>query len=78
MVKGFPGAKDPDKEEYLKILSDIPFIKRWDLSPELPGAYEMATILKWKNIVAGITHTQAEFQVVKEAMEAGFTHVSQL
>ncbi len=78
MVKGFPGAKDPDKEEYLKIMSDTNCIKRWDLSPELPGAYEMAKILKWKNIVAGITHTQAEFEVVKESYEAGFSHVSQL
>ncbi len=78
MVNSFPGAKDPDKEEYLKILSDIPSIKRWDVSPELPGAYEMAKILKWKNIVAGITHTQAEFEVVKDAYDAGFTHVSQL
>ena len=78
MVKSFPGAKDPDKEEYTKILSETNCIKRWDLSPELPGAYEMAKILKWKNIVAAITHTQAEFEVVKEAYEAGFTHVSQL
>jgi len=78
MVKSFPGAKNPDKEEYLKILSNISCIKRWDLSPELPGAYEMAKILKWKNIVAAITHTQAEFEVVKEAFDAGFTHVSQL
>ncbi len=78
MVKGFPGAKDPDKEEYLKILSGTNCIRRWDLSPELPGAYEMAKILKWKNIVAGITHTQAEFEVVKESYDAGFSHVSQL
>ena len=78
MVKQFPGAKDPDKEEYLKILSDINCIKRWDISPELPGACEMAKVLKWKNIVAGITHTQAEFEEVKNANEAGFKHVSQL
>ena len=38
----------------------------------------MAKILKWKKIVAAITHTQAEFQVVKEAYDAGFSHVSQL
>ena len=45
MVKGFPGAKDPDKDEYMQILSDISCITRWDLSPELPGAYEMAKVL---------------------------------
>lgn len=78
MVKDFPGAKNPDKEEYLKILSDINCISRWDISPELPGACEMAKTLKWKNIVAGITHTQAEFEDVKKANEAGFRHVSQL
>ncbi len=78
MVKSFPGAKNPDKEEYMQILSSTNCIKRWDISPELPGAYEMAKILKWKNIVAAITHTQAEFEVVRDAYEAGFTHVSQL
>ena len=78
MVKSFPGAKNPCKEEYSAILASTNCIKRWDLSPELDGAFEMAKILKWKNIVAAITHTQAEFQVVKEAHEAGFTHVSQL
>ena len=78
MVKSFPGAKDPDKEEYTQILASTNCIKRWDISPELPGAYEMAKVLKWKNIVAAITHTQAEFEVVRDAYEAGFTHVSQL
>ncbi len=78
MVKSFPGAKNPDKEEYTEILAQTNCIKRWDLSPELPGAYEMAKYLKWKNIVAAITHTQAEFEVVKDAHDAGFTHVSQL
>jgi len=78
MVKSFPGAKNPDKEEYTEILAQTNCIKRWDLSPELPGAYEMAKYLKWKNIVAAITHTQAEFEVVKDAHNAGFTHVSQL
>lgn len=78
MVKSFPGAKNPDKEEYTEILAQTNCIKRWDLSPELPGAYEMAKYLKWKNIVAAITHTQAEFEVVKDAHDAGFSHVSQL
>lgn len=78
MVKGFPGAKNPDEQEYNQILKDTACIVRWDLSPELPGAYEMAKVLKQNNIVAGITHTQAEFEVVAGAHEAGFTHVSQL
>ena len=78
MVKSFPGAKNPDKEEYMKILAEIDCIKRWDLSPELPGACEMAKVLKANNIVAAITHTQAEFEEVHNAYDAGFTHVSQL
>ena len=66
MVKSFPGAKNPCKEEYSEILATTNCIKRWDLSPELEGAFEMAKILKWKKIVAAITHNQAELQVVKE------------
>ena len=32
--------KDPDPNEYLPLLDSTTCIKRWDISPELPGAHE--------------------------------------
>ena len=34
--------KDPDPEEYKPLLESTQCIKRWDISPELPGAHEFA------------------------------------
>ena len=37
--------KNPDKEEYTSLLESTDCIKRWDASPELPGALEFARYL---------------------------------
>ena len=66
----------PDAEAYTSLVESTSCIKRWDASPELPGALEFARYLKSKGIVATISHTEAEYQEVKDAFEAGYTHVS--
>ena len=48
-------------------------IKRWDSSPELLGALEFAGYLRSKGIVAAISHTEAEYDGIKAAYEAGYT-----
>ena len=67
---------EPDAAAYTSLVESTDCIKRWDASPELPGALEFARYLKSKGIVATISHTEAEYQEVKAAYEAGFTHVS--
>jgi N-acetylglucosamine-6-phosphate deacetylase len=67
---------EPDAAAYTSLVESTGCIKRWDASPELPGALEFARYLKSKGIVATISHTEAEYQEVKDAYEAGFTHVS--
>ena len=67
---------EPDKETYTALVESTDCIKRWDASPELPGALDFARYLKSKGILATISHTEAEYQEVKDAYEAGFTHVS--
>ena len=62
-------VKNPDKEEYTSLLDETNCIKRWDSSPELPGALEFAGYLRSKGIVAAISHTEA-------AYEAGYTHAA--
>lgn len=69
-------VKNPDKEEYVSLLENTTCIKRWDASPELPGAFEFARYLKTKGILAAISHTEAEYDGIKEAYEAGFTHTA--
>ena len=70
-------VKNPYKEEYVSILESTNCIKRWDASPELPGAHDFARYLRSKGILAAITHTEAEFGDIKEAYAAGFTHAAQ-
>lgn len=69
-------VKNPDKEEYTSLLDETNCIKRWDSSPELPGALEFAGYLRSKGIVADISHTEAEYDGIKAAYEAGYTHAA--
>ena len=69
-------VKNPDKEEYTSLLDETNCIKHWDSSPELPGALEFAGYLRSKGIVAAISHTEAEYDGIKAAYEAGYTHAA--
>lgn len=67
---------EPDVEEYTSLVESTRCIKRWDASPEVPGALDFARYLKSKGILAAISYTEAEYPLVKAAFEAGFTHTS--
>ena len=67
---------EPDPAVYTSLVESTDCIKRWDASPEIPGALDFARYLKSKGILATITHTEAEYKEVKDAYEAGFTHVA--
>ena len=67
---------EPNPEEYQSLVESTRCIKRWDASPEVPGALDFARYLKSKGILVSITHTEAEYKEVKEAFEAGFTHTA--
>ena len=69
-------VKDIDKDEYTALLKDLKSLKRWDISPELPGAMEFAKAVKDKGLMLAVTYTEAEYDLIKEAYEAGFTHAS--
>lgn len=68
--------KDPDPEEYIPLLESTHCIKRWDISPELPGAHDFARYVSNQGILTAITHTEAEYPEIKAAFEAGFTHAA--
>ena len=68
--------KNPDPEEYKTLVESTKCIKRWDISPELPGAHDFARYMTSKGILTAITHTEAEYQEIKDAFAAGFTHAA--
>jgi len=70
--------KNPDKQEYLKILNYSNDIVRWTVAPELNGALEMGNILREKGILASIGHTNALYKEVLAAYENGYTHITHL
>lgn len=70
-------VRNPDREEYTSILESTNCIKRWDASPELPGAHDFARYLCSKGVLPAITHTEAEFDDIKAAYAVGFTHAAQ-
>ena len=70
--------RDPSPEEYEKILDACKSVLRWSVAPELPGAIEMGKALKRRGILPAVGHSDAEWDDIKKAFDAGFTHVTHL
>lgn len=69
-------TKEINEKEYKNLVESTYCIRRWDASPELPGALSFAQYLRENNILVAISHTEAEFDLIKQAYEAGFTHAA--
>ena len=59
--------KTPDENEYIPLLARTSCIRRWDISPELPGAHDFAKYTRSKGIMTAVTHTEAEYDEIKAA-----------
>lgn len=70
--------RNPDKKEYEDILNRFPFIRRWSVAPELPGALEMGRQLRARQILASIAHTDAIYEDVVDAMANGYSLATHL
>ena len=68
--------KDPDPKEYKPLLESTSCIRRWDISPELPGGLDFGRYVSSLGILTSITHTEAEYKEIREAFECGFTHAA--
>ena len=68
--------KNPDPNEYIPLLEETNCIKRWDASPELPGALQFGKYVSSKGILVSVAHTQAEFDDIMAGYEAGYTHAT--
>lgn len=65
--------RNPDPEEYERILEHAGIIRRWSAAPELPGAIAFGSRLLEKGILPSIAHTDARYDDVIEAFGNGYT-----
>ncbi len=65
--------RNPDPVEYEEVLSRSNFIKRWSAAPELHGAIEFGKYLSAQGVLPAIAHTDAIYEQVVEAYQAGYT-----
>ena len=68
----------PDAEEVTRFLNAYPFIRRWDLAPELEGAAEVIETLVSRDVVAGVAHTDADSMTILQAAIQGCTVATHL
>ena len=68
--------KNPDPNEYIPLLEETNCIKRWDASPELPGAIQFGKYVSSKGILVSVAHTHAEFEDIRAGYDAGYTHAT--
>lgn len=62
----------PSPMEYIPLVEEFPCIRRWDAAPELPGADDFGRFITSKGLVAGIAHTEADYQDVLQAYDCGY------
>lgn len=70
--------RNPDPEEYREIIDHYKGLVRWSVAPELPGAIEMGRALRSKGILAAIAHTDALYDDVVKAVDAGYSLATHL
>ncbi|MGK6351731.1 N-acetylglucosamine-6-phosphate deacetylase [Parapedobacter sp. DT-150] len=70
--------RDPDPAEYMEILESSSAIVRWSVAPEKEGAIAFGRVLRDRNILPSIAHTDALYHDVINAFENGYTLVTHL
>ena len=70
--------KDPELEEYQKVLDYTDELIRWTIAPELDGALEMTRELRKRGVVISIGHTNAVYEEVQKAFESGCSLMTHL
>ncbi|WP_018619606.1 N-acetylglucosamine-6-phosphate deacetylase [Spirosoma luteum] len=70
--------RNPDPREYEEILAYSSSIVRWSAAPELPGAIPFGRRLREKGILAAVAHTDAIYEEVLAAYEAGYSLATHL
>lgn len=72
-------VRNPDPAEYLPLIADHgDFITEWTLAPELPGSLEVIRALRAAGIPASAGHSQATYEQMMAAIDAGLAHATHL
>ncbi len=66
----------PSVDAYLEISNGGENVKRVSMAPELEGAFELGSYLSKKGILVSAAHTDADYNVMREALKYGFSHVT--
>lgn len=66
----------PTVEGYLDMSNGGENVRRVSMAPELPGAFELAAFLRERGVLVSAAHTDADYQVMREALRHGFSHVT--
>ena len=66
----------PDVDEFMGLIEGLGIVRRVSLAPELPGALDLIGALKNRGIVVSIGHSDARYDEVLRAAEAGATHIT--
>ncbi len=70
--------KKPKSEEYLKLLDQSDSVLRVSAAPELEGGLGLGQELRKRGITASIAHTNATYEDILAAIDAGYTHVTHM
>ena len=71
-------ARAPLPEEYEELFGSLVGVGRATAAPELPGALAMGDAMRRRGIHAAIGHSNAYLPTIREAIAAGYTHVTHL
>lgn len=71
--------RNPDPSEYKEVVQRYgDSISRWSAAPELPGALDFAKYIREQGIRVALAHTDAIYEEVLPAMEAGYSLATHL
>ena len=77
------GAQNPEylyparPEEYMPIV-ETGVVRRISASPEIDGVLDMARRLAPQGVLFSVGHSDADYETMMRALEAGFTHVTHI
>lgn len=66
------------EEEYGKFLDYCPYIVKWTVAPEIPGALDFISAMAKRGVYTSIGHSSAEYDMVCEAFERGANQMTHL
>ena len=72
-------VRAPEPEEYIPLLDAHPGLVRWmTLAPEVPGGLDLIRALSARGAVPAAGHTEADEDLLVEAIDAGLKHATHL